>query len=262
MMRSWKSGDWKMSFSVRDQEASYLKMDCAIMLYSSDQGYAKQRYATIHPVEIDENGAPVIRAGRPADLDSLKASVSELLSSSRVRSGVLPDNILSVGLDHIVWWQRPGRRSFFFDCRGKVEDGAANVGQRAGEGLTPGLVFVAKGQDMMVFAVKGESRPEATTPLCHAPLMNVWSNGTVCTGSMPLPASTVAESVAAWESAFWNSNFSHPNHPKPVNYKGGIHQFSIDLLDGKFKKFPQRVLVPIKGLSLEKLILQLDDPHE
>ena len=52
--------------------------------------------------------------------------------------------------------------------------------------------------------------------------------------------------------------FSHPNHPKPVNYKGGIHAFSRDLLDGKFRKFPERVLRPIKGMTLGLLVDKLD----
>ena len=65
--------------------------------------------------------------------------------------------------------------------------------------------------------------------------------------------------LAKWEKSFWESNFSHPNHPKPLNYKGGIHQFSLDLLNGKFKdKYPVRVLRPIKGLTLGAVIDHFD----
>jgi PRTRC genetic system protein B len=232
----------------------------AIMLYASQgNGYGcHSYYATTHPVEFDDNGAPVIQAGQPVDIANLKSSLSKLLGSAQNHSGVLPDNILSVGIEHIVWWQKPGKRTMFFDCAQKGE-GVVNVGKRTGVGFTPGLVFVAKGQKMMVFAIKGDERPEADTVLHHAPFMNVWIDGRVCTGSAPLPGETVATSVAAWESAFWLSNFSHPNHVNAVKYKGGIHQFSIDLLDGKFKKFPERVLKPIKEMTLGKLINKLGD---
>ncbi|WP_126447959.1 PRTRC system protein B [Sulfuricystis multivorans] len=250
-----------MSFEVHDCAAMSVRLRTAILLYET-HGYPHISYATIHPVDCgDDNGPPVIRAGRPADRSSLKAVCASLLKSSRVRSGVLADNILSVGLEHVVWWQRPGKRTYFFDCRPSAE-GSVNVGKRAGIGPTPGIVFVAKDQSMWAYAVKGNNRPDADTQLYHLPAMNVWEDGKICTGSMPIPENTLAESVSAWEKSFWDSNFSHPNHPKPVNYKGGIHQFCIDLLDGKFKKFPQRVLRPIKGLTLGRLVDRLDGVTE
>lgn len=247
-----------MSFEVHDCAAMSVKLKTAILLYENSNGHSGTSYATIHPVDSgDGNAPPVIRAGRAADRTSLKAVCASLLEASRIRSGILTDNILSVGLEHVVWWQRPGKRNYFFDCRPAAEVGVS-VGKRAGTGLTPGIVFVAKGQSMWAYAVKGDGRPDADTQLFHLPAMNVWVDGKVCTGSMPLPDNTVAESIAAWEKSFWDSNFSHPNHPKPVSYKGGIHQFCIDLLDGKFKKFPQRVLCPIKGQTLGRLVDRLD----
>ena len=48
--------------------------------------------------------------------------------------------------------------------------------------------------------------------------------------------------MSHWERNFWASAFTQPNHAKVVNYKGGLHAFSNDLLDGKFRKFPERVL--------------------
>jgi PRTRC genetic system protein B len=247
-----------MSFEINDLDSSSVKLQSAILLYGSHGGYDAIRYATIHPVDCGQNGAaPVIRAGRPADRNSLKAVVGGLMDASRIRSGVLPDNILSTGTEHIVWWQRPAQRTYFFKTREGADD-AAFVGTRSGLAPTPGLVFVAKGQRMEVYAVKGDARPDAATKLFHAPLMNVYDDGRICTGSMPLPDSTVAESVVAWEKSFWESNFSHPNHPKPVNYKGGIHAFSSDLLDGKFRKFPMKVLRAMKGMTLGALVDRLD----
>lgn len=246
-----------MTFEVHDCGAQSVVLQRAILLYGGHGGYQNINYATIHPVDTSKDGAPVIRAGRPADRESLKAVCASLMESARIRSGVLTDNILSVGLQHVVWWSRPGIHTHFFKCR-PSSDGAVSVGECAGSAPTPGLVFVAKEQTMFVYAVKGDARPTADTPLYHAPYMNVWENAQLCVGSMPLPDSTMAESVATWENAFWGSNFSHPNHPKPLNYPGGIHQFSIDLLAKKFRKFPQRVLRPIKGLTLGGLVDQLD----
>lgn len=251
-----------MSFEVFDLDAQSVKLKSAILLYGGHTAYSSLRYATIHPVEsVGADTPPVIRAGRPLDSRTLQSVCTDLMESARVRSGVLPAHVLSVGMEHVVWWSPPGRRTYFFNTS-VADDGRVHVGQRNGMALTPGLVFVAKRQKMMVFAVQGNERPDADTRLCHAPLMNVYENGKVCTGSMPLPDSTVAASIAKWEDAFWGSNFTHPNHAKPVNYTGGLHAFSIALLDGRFRKFPQRVLRPIKGLTLGTLVDQLDSMRD
>lgn len=248
-----------MSFEVLDCSAMSVKLTTAILLYEANGLRSGAVYATIHPVDCgDGSASPVIRAGRPADRTSLKAACASLLEVSRIRSGVLTDNVLSIGPEHVIWWQRPGVRTYFFDCRPAADDGAVSIGKRAGRAPTPGIVFVAQGQSLLAYAVKGAGRPDADTPLFHMPAMNVWEDGRVCTGSMPLPDSTVGQSILAWEASFWDSHFSHPNHPKPVRYKGGIHQFSIDLLDGKFSTFPQRVLCPIKGLTLGRLVDRFD----
>ncbi len=246
-----------MSFEVHDHAAVSVELKTAILLYESRGGNGSMSYATVHPVDCNGSGHPVIRAGRPADQAVLKSVCSSLLKSSRTRTGVLSDNVLSVGIESVVWWQRPGVRTYFFDCN-PAADGGFSVGKRAGKAPAPGIVFVSKGQSLWGFAVEGDSRPSADTQLYHLPTMNVWETGKVCTGSMPIPDGTLSESIMAWEQSFWGSNFSHPNHPKVVKYRGGIHKFSAALLDGKFKTFPEHVLRPIDGLTLGALVDQLD----
>lgn len=248
-----------MSFEVSDCAAHSMVMKSAILLYGSHD-YNNSRYGTIHSIDTSDKAAgPAIRAGRPLDTDILRQIVTDLLGAAKVRSGLLPSNILSIGLNHVIWWQPPGIRNYFFDTRKHLEaEGKVQVGRRAGTGFTPGLIFVAQDQRLYVFAFKGTERPDAKTPLFHAPLMNVYDTGVVCTGSMPIPDSTLAESVSHWERNFWASAFTHPNHAKVVNYKGGLHAFSNDLLDGKFRKFPERVLRRIQGATLGRLVDRLD----
>ena len=235
-----------MSFEVRDLTQSSATLSRAILLYTGE-GHA---YATVHPVDTSE-GQPKIRAGIPADLNAIREICAQLAKSALLRSGVLPDRILSVGLEHVVWWQRPGHRHQFFSCD-------KGVGVRNGKAPTPGIVFAVNKQSMFAFAVKGDERPTADTPLFHMPYMNVNEKGLVCTGSMPLPDQSIAATVQAWEDNYWNSAFSHPNHPRPVRYKGGIHALMTDLLDGKFRKFPAKALNPLKGKTLGMLVDFLD----
>ena len=240
-----------MSFNVcDDSEESQLSQ--AILLYKKSHGGAS--FATIHPIVNDENNGMTIGAGCAFDERALKKLATELVSTLRIKSGILPSNVLSVGDDHIMWWSAPSRRTYFFNTR---DDGGIHVGKRSGEAFTPNLIFVVRRGGMSVFAVKGNKRPEAGTPIYHAPLMNVYEDGTLCMGSMSRPNSTLADSIALWEQSFWDAAFSHPNHAKAVIYKGGLHAFSIDLLDGKFRKFPDRVLRPMK-ITLQDIVDQLD----
>ena len=240
-----------MSFNVAD-ESDESRLSQAILLYKNRRGAS---FATVHPIVKDENDGASIGAGCPFDEKALKRLASDLASSLRIKSGILPSNVLSVGGDHIMWWSPPSRRTYFFNTR---QDATGhNVGNRCGEALTPSLIFVVYRGSMSVFAVKGKTRPDADTPIFHAPLMNVYEDGTLCMGSMSKPNSTLAESISKWEQGFWDSAFSHPNYAKSVNYKGGLHAFSTDLLDGKFRKFPDRVLRPMK-ITLQKIVDDLD----
>lgn len=250
-----------MSFAVVDPAATTVSLQTAVLLYGTSGGMSTTRYATIHPVTCEDGGQPVIREGQPADRKALLAFAQSLTDSCAIPSGVLSPNILSVGPEHVVWFAPPSRETYFFKTR-NVAEGAVSVGTRAGEAFTPGMIFAVREKTMWVFAVKGKERPDENTPLYHCPLMNVYQDGKVCTGSMPLPASTMAASVKEWQKSFWSSAFSHPNMPKAVNYKGGLHAFSIDLLDGKFKKFPERYLRRIPGLTLGKFVASIENRKE
>lgn len=241
-----------MSFDIQD-DSRESTLSSAILLYGTKNG--GMSFATIHPVTQNESNAPVIGAGRPMDEKALKRIASELLSTLRIKSGILPSNVLSVGGSHIVWWSPPSRRTYFFNTR--ESEGSVNVGKRCGEAFTPGLVFVVRDGSMSLFAVKGTVRPDANTPLFHAPLMNIYVDGKLCSGTMAKPQSTLGDSIGDWEKSFWEAAFSHPNHPKAVNYKGGIHAFSIDLLEGRFRKFPERFLRPM-NITLQDVVDEID----
>ena len=243
-----------MSFELHDN-SSESTLNTAVLLYGGKSGGAT--FATIHPVLVNEDSAPVIGAGRPFDEKALKQLAFDLVSTMQVKSGILPSNVLSVGGNHIMWWSPPSRRTYFFNTRSNSENEGVSVGKRCGEAFAPGLIFLVNDGGMSLFAVKGKARPDATTPLFHAPFMNVYESGELCTGSMKKPNSTLADSIAEWEQSFWDAAFSHPNHAKAVNYKGGLHALSIDLLDGKFSKFPSSVLRSTKK-TLQNVVDEID----
>lgn len=227
-----------------DGSAHSVQLQQAILLYGKRSDNTE--YATFHPVRVGEdgNGQPVIGAGVPLTKNTLLTIAKNLARSTRRAQGVLPPNVLAVGVDHIVWYVPAQPRTMFFDCRG--DEG---VGKRAGKTPQPALIFAVSQQDWRIYAIKAKGRPKATAPLYNAPYMNVWQEGRICVGSTPVPNDTIAETIDQWTTAFFDSNFSHTNHDKTVRYKGGCHAFWNDALDGKFPRFPNEVLVRSKGIK-------------
>lgn len=227
-------------FSIHAPTDGVLKLEQAVLIYRGASGAA---LATVHEVEqID--GEPVIGAGRAMTPRSALALARALLKRA-AHGGFLPDNVLFVAGDLILWWLKPAMRHFAFHV--SERDAPLLGGIERGEAVPhPGLVFAASGQEWRVWAVKGSQRPTLATPLFQAPFFNVDAKGHICQGSVPKPDGTTAEKIDSWNDAFFRSYFTHPNvAAKLLRYPGGSFAFWRDMLDRRFARFPQRVLVPV-----------------
>lgn len=225
--------------STEFSQDAEMVLKSAIMVYGNDV----ESFATVHNVDSDQNGAPVLLEGHVLTLETLNALSVELTkgaASKRAFNGYLPENVLAVGIGSIVWWLPAADRSISFTC------GDNAIGNRSGITPHPSLVFGVNNGNWTVFAVKGNKRPTPETVLFQAPYFNVWSSGKICQGTVTVPNGATADMIDGWNRSFFESNFSHPNvHGKNqlLKYQSGAHCFWADALDGKFKTFPQRVLV-------------------
>ena len=110
---------------------------------------------------------------------------------------------------------------------------------------TKPVKWAADKSRLHLFALSGKGKPRLTTPLCNAPFFNLYHNGNVCMGSVDVSISQSAaleEFIAAWESYFFNSYFSHliDGH-NPV--KGNLVSLYRQLADTG-SVFPTAELVP------------------
>jgi PRTRC genetic system protein B len=214
-----------------------LKLSAAVLIY---RGTGQDALATLHDIHEVE-GETVIGAGRP--MTPRKAlELSRALLKRVAHGGFLPSNVLYLDADAMVWWMPPAQRHVAF----RVEPGEEATFGGAERGATvphPGLVFAASSRTWRVWAVKGDQRPTPATTLWQAPYFNIDAQGRICQGSAPRPDGTAIEKIEAWNDAFFRSYFTHPNVPgQLLRYGGGAYAFWRDMLDGRFRRFPERVL--------------------
>lgn len=207
----------------------------AVLLYEG----GSQSFATVHPVEI-ENDVPVIRPGIAATRRGLNEAM-QMLAQKKLKPELLRECILAKGSDHLVWYRPPSRQTIWVRSAELGGDIQAEV-------PTPGVIWVVHTgyRSVKVFAYKDEGRPDGTTELHQAPFFNVWQSGEICIGSAEAPKGAAALVPENWEAMFFGSWFSHPNTGKLVTGKQSAYAFWKDLLAGKYRKFPQAKLVPLK----------------
>lgn len=223
-------------FDILARSDGELRLSKAVLIYEGHSGGA---FATLHDID-DQDGLPTIQAGK-AMTPRAALRLARALGKGITHGGFLPETVLYMDGDLLMWWVPAARRQVWFR--------AGDIGpQDRGEVVPhPSLVFAASSQHWCVWAVKGADRPKPDTPVFQAPYFNVNASGGICQGNVAIPNGTTAEKIGAWNDAFFNSYFTHPNVAKGlVSYRGGASQFWRHLLEGKFKAFPERVLVDRK----------------
>jgi PRTRC genetic system protein B len=239
---------------VNSLEHTVFKLTKAILLREgrkSQWNSDREAVASIHDIESDKHGRPVIGAGQLMTDSGLKELVKAVVPEQRMR--FLPERILACGVEGVLWWRKPGKAHVWFKTRNEND-----VGERSGLVDHPGLIFFAHDSGWSVFAVKGDERPTESDVLYQAPYYNVYQDGGICTGNAQLPNDCGIEDVDGYEQAFFGSRFTHANvHEKKrlTKFRGGAAALWTSMLNGRRKVFPQNSLVPMNftlGQWLEK----------
>jgi PRTRC genetic system protein B len=173
----------------------------AVLVY----GDGRTAFATLHSVlSKGTNQIPYLAPGQALTSAFLKTLAAEL--GARVTPEVLPANVLARTPNMITWWTPARSEAMFFgsaDHRARELNGAVYP--------HPALIFKVTDRDLFVRAMEKDERPTESMPLKTAPYWNVDSAGRVCLGTMQVPDEVAAASLAGWESAFFRSEFTHPN---------------------------------------------------
>jgi len=224
---------------------SNIALSQAILVYSTERrahsGAAPAAlYATVHPVQnfgTEANPNFQIAAGSPLTREALLAMFEELAKKHSLNTDIIPENVLSISADHMVWWMPAGERNVFFNNK--------ELGKRAAKVPHPALMFAVVKSRWYIFALAKNERPTAETALQFAPYFNVYDSCEICIGSARVPRGISANATGAWEKAFFDSEFTHINgQEKKARHPRGEYAMWKELLDGVHKTFPVQFLAP------------------
>jgi PRTRC genetic system protein B len=164
----------------------------------------------VESYDIGRNGQPV--NAHPLSLKEMNALAAVLQTAQEIKggylksSGLLPQKVLFVNQQangFAVWYTPPQQVSLFFTEKLGIPSGKARI---------PAMVWKADAEKLAVYAVKGKTKPNVNTALCHAPFFNVYANGGVCMGTVAVnidKTTCLEDFILAWEAYFFNSYFSH-----------------------------------------------------
>lgn len=174
------------------------------------QHFGSRAVMTLHDVAYAKRG-PTIGTGRVFTHEDLAAFLA-ILAGQDYGLSLLPNNVLSASPAHLTWYVEGKKRPMWF----QVKEGRTTK-------VTvhwPNLLFHVHNRVLWVFAYTGKERPNATTRLHHAPIMNVYTDGRVCTGNGSLPGSHDIVTMADWEKVIFDTLFTHVNHAATLQLRG------------------------------------------
>ncbi|MGE7775208.1 hypothetical protein ACQKLP_10820 [Chitinophaga sp. NPDC101104] len=165
-----------------------------------------RRATAAHPLSLDE----------AQQLAEILNSVSPDSGDCFQPTGLIPANALytRAGKTGFAIWYTPARRvNLLFTEELDIADGIASV---------PPLLWKADRTSLQIFALLFNQRPNINTRLLRSPFHNTDKDGFVCMGSAKIDGDSIENLegfMASWESAFFQSVFTHAgdNTESPVN---------------------------------------------
>lgn len=225
----------------------------AVLLYTANDQYSSNRktvFATVHDVaDCGTKKKPNVQImpGAPITKEGLISALGSLSDEYLCDLNLLPEHLLGFSPKHMIWWRPAGKARVFFRTK--------ELGNKSAVVPHPALLFAVIGGQWSVHALKDSVRPTMDTPLFHAPYFNVYDHGNICVGSAAIPDRLSPSTIATWEQAFFESEFTHVNGQiKKIAHPRGEYAFWKEMLEGKYDDFPTELLVPKENVVLADLL--------
>jgi PRTRC genetic system protein B len=222
----------------------------ALIIYGKqNNGYDNVPY--VESYDMDERGCPI--NGHPLSVKEANSFAKALTVNEKKQrnflnpKGLLSPNVafLKTGNDGFAIWRTPAKRVKLLFTE--------SLGIPSGEAQVPSLLWKAGKNSLSIFAILDDKVTEQTI-LFHAPFFNVYGDGRVCMGNVPvkIPNDCPLETfMGLWQEYFFNSYFSHL-FGQHVPAKGNIVQLWQNLIKSG-EPFPIETLIP-NNITINKLL--------
>jgi len=222
----------------------------ALIIYEKrESNYNSTAY--VESYDMDEMGCPI--NGHPLSIKEANNFAKALTVNEKKQrnflnpKGILSPNVifLKTGNDGFAIWRTPAKRVKMLFTE--------SLGIPPGEASVPALLWKASKNTLSIFAIADE-KVSGQTVLFHAPFFNVYADGRVCMGNVPvkIPNDCCLETfMDLWQEYFFNSYFSHL-FGEHVPVKGNIVQLWQNLMNNA-NLFPIESLIP-NSITINKLI--------
>lgn len=236
-------------FSTFRERASSLVPRHALLVFE-DSGNASRFAFTWHQVRQSAEGVSV-GPGRLMTSHDQEELLAILKNACSTTTSFLPAEILSRSAHQVAWYVPAKRRRMW-----------VRIGTQTRPYLVPWptLLFCVRDGRLRLAAMSTNKRPLPTTPLFHAPLMNVYADTTLCNGTAALPSGDAFENRGEFERIVFETNFTHVNHGDTLRIRGarevstGAHsKFWRGLHDKRTERFPITALSPLRTTVAEWL---------
>ncbi len=244
----------KLNLDSATVPAGRLVPKTAVIFYGNDCDRKDEgiKFATRHNF-VEREQSFSLEAGTPLTLNAIK-QLAKMANKTIVRhTEILSQNVLMANDSLLVWWRPAAKTQMVFD----VSTHAQEVGREALQGAflempLPALVFALRRglsannwNSISVFALSKNERPDASSEMFRAPLLNVEDDGNVCWGDGQKPSGRGVGDIVDWEKLFFSSKFTHYNGTSPLQSEEP-YQWIADFCSQNKDQFPIEVLKPMK----------------
>lgn len=206
----------------------------AIVLHENDVS----AYASVHPLRLDK-GQWRTGPGTNLSRDAAIAALKKLLGLSHGRE-IIPEHVLYSDSGRTLWYRTARRAPAFFHTGNAAFDRDLQ-GKTA---LYPALLFLAVPNNLYAWALPDDSRPATDTKLYRAPVLNVYDDGRLCSGTAKLPIE-IGLDISVFERAFYETTFTHSNYRAQLtSFPGGHDALWRELARPECKAFDRKWLAP------------------
>lgn len=173
---------------------------------------------------VMENDQPVIAEGTLLTAEGIQNVMRRMAGiKPKTRTQWIPDNVLAMGSDSMVWFKPACIRTMYFKIESKPMKFLVPW---------PSLLFKVQNRKISVAALRFKRKPKRGDRIYYAPLMNIYSDHSVCTGTADLPDTTEIDNLEQWESVIYDTYFTHTqsDHPNTLSSQYDKNTGTMQLL--------------------------------